>query len=120
MSEIENINNDNSVDNVEIKVEENNSGVGKKNYPTSMMLFIRVFIGGYLMYLSYQLTTGGENSMNRAVSMAFVVLFSLAGIALIIISLKMMIKGEYQGGMADFDEEDLTETIEENKEENQE
>lgn len=79
----------------------------KSKYPTSIMLFLRVFIGGYLMYLAYQLISTADTSMSMPVKYGFCGVFIIAGLGLIILSVKMMIKGQYQGGFGDVsDEED--------------
>lgn len=81
---------------------ENNKSKNPK-LPTSIMLFLRIFIGGYLCYLAYQIMTGGDTTANPIVVYVFSVIFVIAGIGLIILSLKMIIRGEYQGGFGDIE-----------------
>lgn len=88
----------------------------KKNpkLPTAIMLFLRIFIGGYLCYLAYQIITGGDSSLNSIVVYGFSAIFVVAGLGLIGLSIKMMIKGEYQGGFGDIEAKE-EEIIEESK-----
>ena len=86
--------------------DKNNEAASKSKYPTSIMLFLRVFIGGYLRYLAYQLISTTDTSMSMPVKYGFCSVFIIAGLGLIILSLKMMIKGQYQGGFGDVSEDD--------------
>lgn len=80
--------------------------------PTSMMLFLRIFIGGYLCYLAYQLLNTSDISISQTLVYVICTVFFIAGGVVIILSLKMILRGEYLGGFGD------TESNEENIEEN--
>ena len=68
-------------------------------YPTQVVLTIRTIVGGYLMYLAYQIITSG-NPINAFMWIA-VGIFIIAGAALVIMSVKHFICGEYEGGKKD-------------------
>ncbi|MBE5927788.1 MAG: hypothetical protein E7267_00200 [Lachnospiraceae bacterium] len=95
----------------------------KKYYYSKNMLFIRMLIGGYLVYLAYSLIESyisnadkvSNSSMPVPVLIIASIIFMAVGLAVAIISLKGIIKGEYKGGKADFSEEEYSEdAIEEN------
>lgn len=71
----------------------------KSPYPTQVVLSIRAIVGGYLVYLAYQIITSG-NEINIPMWIA-VGIFIVAGAALVIMSVKHFICGEYEGGKKD-------------------
>ena len=71
----------------------------KSAYPTQTLLAIRAIVGGYVIYLAYQLVTSGDK-MSIPI-WAAVVVFIIAGAALIVLSVKHFICGEYEGGKKD-------------------
>ena len=71
----------------------------KSAYPTQVVLTIRTIVGGYLVYLAYQIITSG--SKISAWMWAPVILFIIAGAALVVMSVKHFICGEYEGGKKD-------------------
>lgn len=83
---------------------ENKNG---KNYPTQTVLTIRAIVGGYVVYLAYQIITS-KNEITPLM-WAAVALFIAAGSALVIMSVKHFICGEYEGGKASDNEPPETE-----------
>lgn len=71
----------------------------KKNYPTQVVLTIRTIVGAYVIYLAYQIITSDEEVTGWM--WAAVALFIVAGAALVIMSVKHFIMGEYEGGKRD-------------------
>lgn len=71
----------------------------KTNYPTQMALTIRAIVGGYVVYLAYQIITS-KNALTVPMWIAAGV-FIVAGIGLVILSIKHYICGEYEGGKKD-------------------
>ncbi len=71
----------------------------KSAYPTQTILTIRAIVGGYVMYLAYQIImSDGEISPWMWAAIA---VFIVAGSALVITSVKHFICGEYEGGKKD-------------------
>ncbi len=68
-------------------------------YPTQVVLTIRTIVGGYLVYLAYQIITSGNEISTWM--WAAVILFIVAGAALVVMSVKHFICGEYEGGKKD-------------------
>ena len=68
-------------------------------YPTQVVLSIRAIVGAYLMYLAYQIIT--SDSEITTLMWVAVGIFILAGAALVIMSVKHFICGEYEGGKKD-------------------
>ena len=102
MSDIENdatgmIESTESETETEIVTEDNTEK--KKSYPTQMMLAIRALVGGYVLYLAYGLIRSGDEK--TPLIYAFIVLFVIAGILLIALSIRHYIRGEYEGGSSD-------------------
>ncbi len=93
----------------------------KKYYYSKNMLFIRMLIGGYLVYLAYSLIDSyiknadkaAESSMPLPVLIIASVIFMAVGLVVAILSLKGLIKGEYKDGKADIGFEDKEENTEE-------
>ena len=96
-----------------MKEEKKNSAA---KLPTSMMLFLRIFIGGYLCYLAYQLLNTSDISISQTLIYVICTVFFIAGGIIIILSLKMILRGEYLGGFGDTqnDEENIEEITTEN------
>ncbi len=71
----------------------------RSKYPTQLVLTIRTIVGAYVIYLAYQIiTSDGAKSIPI---WAAVILFIVAGSALVIMSVKHFILGEYEGGRKD-------------------
>ena len=66
----------------------------QNNYPSQTVLTIRAIVGGYVMYLAYQIIT--SDSEKTPLIWAAVVFFIIAGAALIIMSIKHFICKEYK------------------------
>lgn len=77
--------------------EDNKSG--HSNYPTQLALAIRAIVGGYVLYLAYQLMTS-ENELTTLMWI-FAGVFVIAGSGLVIMSIKHFLCGEYEGGKKD-------------------
>lgn len=73
--------------------------VKRNNYPTQVVLTIRTIVGAYVIYLAYQIIT--SDSEVTPFMWAAVALFIIAGAALVIMSVKHFIMGEYEGGKKD-------------------
>ncbi|MCR5301180.1 MAG: hypothetical protein K6E49_01940 [Lachnospiraceae bacterium] len=71
----------------------------KRSFPTQVVLTIRTIVGAYVIYLAYQIITSDEEVTPWM--WAAVVLFIVAGAALVIMSVKHFIMGEYEGGKKD-------------------
>lgn len=71
----------------------------KTNYPTQAVLTIRAIVGGYVLYLAYQIITS-DSKVTVPMWLA-VGLFIVAGSGLVIMSVKHFICGEYEGGKKD-------------------
>lgn len=90
----------------------NDNRENKKKYlPNQSMLMIKAVLGGYLVYLAYDIMSTEILTGPRIGIMMFCVLFVIAGMILVITTIRSFIRGEYIGGKADFTEE-------ENEEEN--
>ena len=78
----------------------------KNNEPrptTSMMLIIRIAVGGYLEYLAFSLYDGLERpitSSNMLIAIATGVFF-VAGLIFIALPLRDLLQGRYEGGVND-------------------
>ena len=72
---------------------------GGKSYPTQALLAIRALVGGYVLYLAYGLFTSKDELTPLMWGAAIV--FIVAGVALIVLSVKRFICGEYEGGKKD-------------------
>ncbi len=68
-------------------------------YPTQLSLTIRTIVGAYVIYLAYQIITSPDEL--TPFLWAGVILFIVAGSALVIMSVKRFILGEYEGGRRD-------------------
>ncbi len=73
--------------------------VKKNNYPTQVVLTIRTIVGAYVIYLAYQIITSGSEI--TPLLWVAVAVFIVAGVGLVIMSVKHFICGEYEGGKKD-------------------
>ena len=90
----------------------NDNKENKKKYlPNQSMLAIKAVLGGYLVYLAYDIMSTEILTGQRIGIILFCILFVIAGSILVITTVRSFIKGEYIGGKADFTED-------ENEEEN--
>jgi len=100
LNNTETVENTEIVDNTEITEETDISEeTRKKSYPTQTVLTIRAIVGGYVFYLAYQIVTSGDEVTGPM--WAAIGLFFVAGAALVIMSVKHFICGEYEGGKKD-------------------
>lgn len=81
----------------------------KKYLPNQSMLAIKAVLGGYLVYLAYDIMSTEILTGPRIGIILFCVLFVIAGIFLVITTIRSFIKGEYIGGKADFTEDEYGE-----------
>ena len=77
----------------------------QKKLPTQMMLLISGFLALFLMYLASDIIKTEEYTNPRMFVMVCAVLFIIAGVVLIVDLIRIFIKGEYEGGKADNNEE---------------
>lgn len=83
---------------MENKKEQSNN---KRYYPKQSMLVIRGILGGYLVYLAYDIIRA-ELVLDRRIGIVLCAIFLLlAGTFLFFITAKSLIRGEYTGGKAD-------------------
>ena len=71
----------------------------RSKYPTQALLVIRAVVGAYVFYMAYGIVTSGKEI--STLMWAAVALFFTAGAALVILSIKHFICGEYEGGKKD-------------------
>ncbi|MCR5267733.1 MAG: hypothetical protein K6E16_04385 [Lachnospiraceae bacterium] len=84
-------------------------------FPTKIMLLIRVAVGGYVLYLSWQLfSTRDTGNMHPALLAVILALFVICSLSVIIHSAYLYMKGMYAGGPADVEVEDSVEEAEQN------
>lgn len=72
--------------------------MGKNNHkgPTQMNLYLRIVVGGYLVYLAYDIfKLRDTQAAEYWVMMLFVLLFTVAGAGFAAVSIKGLIKKEY-------------------------
>lgn len=86
----------------------NNTG---KRLPGQNSLMIRILVGAYLLYTSYSLLDGFINGsdMNKYLLGTFILLFTVIGILLVVLSGRDLYRGKYSGGRMDPETEDETE-----------
>ena len=103
------------------KLKNPNKMIETKFLPSKFMLMVRMLVGAYLLYTSYTLVQSliAGTAKNKYVFAVVVVLFTIIGIGLIIVSLWHMYKGRYVGGaldagepQAEVTEADITEAVE--------
>lgn len=92
---------------------ENNKDVLKKT--TAMNLYLRIFIGGFLVYLAYTLAVDLENltGNDKIIIGAATVLFIIAGIIIVGWSFYRLVKKDYYDPMTDMIEGNESEVAEE-------
>ena len=78
----------------------------KKYLPNQSMLAIKAVLGGYLVYLAYDVMSTEILMGPRVGVTLFCILFVIAGIVLVITTIRSFIRGEYIGGKADFTEDE--------------
>ena len=78
----------------------------KQQYLQSQsMLIIKAFLGGYLLYLAYDVISTEVLMETRMGIVLLCILFVVAGIVLVVMSVRSLIRGEYIGGKEDLTEE---------------
>ena len=85
--------------------------------PNQTMMFLRGFIGLYLIYLGFTLFKDESYIASRLAVYIFSILFVIAGGVIVAFVVKAAIKGEYEGGKADpsiYEEDELVEIEEKN------
>ena len=75
-------------------------------FPTQTMMFLRGFIGCYLIYLGVTLFQDESYIAPRPLVLICSVVFVLAGAVIAVWVVRTAIKGEYAGGKADISDED--------------
>lgn len=88
---------------------DNNENKTKRYLPNQSMLTIRIVVGGYLVYLAYDIVSTEALAVPRIGIILFSILFAVAGAVLVITNIRSFIKGEYIGGKADFTEDEYEE-----------
>jgi len=87
----------------------------KKYLPNPSMLAIKAVLGGYLVYLAYDVMSTEILTGPRIGIAIFCILFVVAGFVLVITTLRSFIKGEYIGGKADImeaeDEQEIMQPV---------
>lgn len=83
----------------------------KNSLPNQSMLAIRAVVGGYLVYLAYDILSTESVTVPRIGMIIFCILFVVAGIVLIVTTVRSFVKGEYIGGKADYTEDEYEEEI---------
>ena len=73
------------------------------------MLAIKAVLGGYLVYLAYDVMSTEILTGPRIGITLFCILFVVAGIVLLFSTIRSFIRGEYVGGKADFTEDEYEE-----------
>lgn len=81
----------------------------KKYLPNQSMLAIKAVLGGYLVYLAYDIMSTEILMGPRVGITIFCILFVIAGVFLVITTVRSFIRGEYIGGKADFTEDEYGE-----------
>lgn len=78
----------------------------KQYLPNQSMLAIKIILGGYLVYLAYDIMSTEILTGPRIGIVLFCILFVVAGVFLIIVTTRSFIRGEYIGGKADIMEDE--------------
>ena len=73
----------------------------KSNIPSSTMLTIRAIIGGYLVYLAYDLFTTRDGNISFPLLVLICIVFAVVGGAACIHGVYCLYKGIYDGGKND-------------------
>lgn len=88
----------------------NSNNDNKKSYlPNQSMLAIKAVLGGYLVYLAYDVMSTEILTGPRIGITLFCILFVIAGVMLLFSTIRSFIRGEYVGGKADFTEDEYEE-----------
>ncbi|MBO4987958.1 MAG: hypothetical protein J6C63_03805 [Lachnospiraceae bacterium] len=88
----------------------NSNKDNKKSYlPNQSMLAIKAVLGGYLVYLAYDVMSTEILTGPRIGITLFCILFVIAGVMLLFSTIRSFIRGEYVGGKADFTEDEYEE-----------
>lgn len=88
----------------------NSNKENKKSYlPNQSMLAIKAVLGGYLVYLAYDVMSTEILTGPRIGITLFCILFVIAGVMLLFSTIRSFIRGEYVGGKADFTEDEYEE-----------
>lgn len=75
-----------------------------RKLPTAMMLFMRILVGGYLVYTSYEVYVGTKAEGNPgAFFIICAVVFAIVGSVAVLLGLRELIKGRYVGGPLDLE-----------------
>ena len=84
---------------------------------TLMNLYLRIFVGGFLIYLAYSLgiELGNLTGSDKTVIGAATILFAVSGILIVGWSVYRMVKKDYYDPMMDMAEED-SEPVDEKEE----
>lgn len=90
---------------------ENKDKKQKNSLPNQAMLGIRAVVGGYLVYLAYDILSTESVTVPRVGILLFSILFVIAGIVIVVTTVRSFIKGEYIGGKADYTEDEYEEEI---------
>jgi len=90
---------------------DNKDKKAKNPLPNQGMLAIRAIVGGYLVYLAYDILSTESTTVPRIGILLFCILFVIAGSALVVMTIRSFVKGEYIGGKADFTEDEDDEEI---------
>ena len=89
----------------EVSDTDSDKTVNESRFPTQTMLLIRVFVAGYLLYLSYDLFVTRESSSIKLWQLILILtLFIVCSIYILITSIFMLVRGQYVGGKADVEE----------------
>ena len=81
----------------------------KSCLPNQSMLAIKAVLGGYLVYLAYDVMSTEILTGPRSGITLFCILFVIAGVMLLFSTIRSFIRGEYVGGKADFTEDEYEE-----------
>lgn len=88
----------------------NSNKDNKKSYlPNQSMLAIKAVLGGYLVYLAYDVMSTEILTGPRIGITLFCILFVIAGVMLLFSTIRSFIRGDYVGGKADFTEDEYEE-----------
>lgn len=71
--------------------------------PSKTSLLIRILVGGYLLYTLFELVPKMfvSSGIEKIVFMCAVLVFSISGLCLVLLSLRSLITGKYEGGSLD-------------------
>lgn len=78
----------------------------RKKLPNQTMLLIRAFLAAYLLYLAVDILKTEDMSNPRKLIIGSAVVFIVAGAVLLAVTIRQFVKGEYEGGKADYEDEE--------------